>query len=258
LDLGRSTRQRRGRYLVAWLSVWLNCWAPGSGGEVAPATTGPLIGCGPDRVGDDVGMTPSHRVGPGAVALLLWSAFAAVAVQVELASTGDRRALMELHDLVGYTAQEALAAIDNLTVLLSLAIVAVVATLALLLASRRRDAVFFVVSVAGVWLFNPVIKDLFQRPRPNLWPSATPASEFSFPSGHAANTAALAVALVLVLPAGRWRMRAFIVGAAAMIVVAFAQLALGMHYPSDILAGWLWAGAWVVCVWVVHSRRWRR
>lgn len=207
-------------------------------------------GRGQDRVGDDVGMTPSRRVGPGAVALLLSSAFAAVAVLVELRGAGgDTRALMELHDLVGRTAHEALVAIDTLTDLLSLTIVAAVTLLGLLLASRRRDAVFFVVSVAGVWLFNPVIKDLFQRPRPDLWPSPMPASEFSFPSGHAANTAALVVAIVLALPAGRWRMRASIVGVAAMIVVAFSQLALGVHYPSDILAGWLWAGAWVACVW---------
>lgn len=205
------------------------------------------------------GMAPSWRVGPGAVPLLLTAGFAVVAVMVEQrgALPGDTRALLELDDLVGHADQPALVAIDTLTDLVGLAVVAVAALLGLLLVGRTREVVFFALGVAGVWVLNPVHKDLFERPRPDLWPSPVPVSELSFPSGHAANTAALVVALVLALPAGRWRRVAVVVGVPAVVAVAFSQLALGLHYPSDILAGWLWAGAWVSCVWSVHTR-WRR
>lgn len=200
-------------------------------------------------------MTPSRRLGPGAVSLLLLSAFAVVAALVELRGGAmETRALVELHDLVGATAQGALVAIDDLSDLPNLILVAATTVLVLLLAGHRRDALFFVVGVAGVWLLNPVVKELFQRPRPSFWPSPVQVSEFGFPSGHAANTAALVAAVVLTLPAGSWRLRASLAGGAAAIVVAYAQLALGLHYPSDILAGWLWAGAWVAGVRVSRCR----
>jgi undecaprenyl-diphosphatase len=66
-------------------------------------------------------------------------------------------------------------------------------------------------------------------------------SEYSFPSGHAANTAALVGALVLILRRRLW----MIAGAAVLIVVGLSQLVLGRHYPSDVLAGWAWALTWV-------------
>jgi undecaprenyl-diphosphatase len=196
----------------------------------------------------------SSRRGIGA-ALGLTVAFVALALLVELGGdSADTRILTELHDRVGESGEAALDTIDGLTDLPGLAVVAVAAVLWLVIAGRRQDAVFLVASVGGVWLLNPLVKELFQRPRPDLWPSPVGVSELSFPSGHAANTAALVAAVVLVVPAGRWRVLACLVGVAALLLVAYAELALGLHYPSDILAGWLWATAWVAWVRVVRNR----
>lgn len=185
----------------------------------------------------------------GLLAVTLAAAFAGVAALVELeVALGERRFLIRLHDLVGGAAQDLFVGIDGATDVWPLAIVGAVAAFGLLLAGRRRAAVFFVVSVAPVWALNPAVKELFQRSRPELWPSAVPTSEYGFPSGHAANTAALVAALVLALPAGRWRIAVAVLGGAGMVVVAFSQLALGVHYPTDLLVGWLWAGAWVTAV----------
>ena len=72
---------------------------------------------------------------------------------------------------------------------------------------------------------------------------------FRFPSGHAANTMALYLAAVMVLDTHRWRTAIVTLGAAAVGVVGFSRIAIGVHYPSDVLAGWLWVGAWAVLLW---------
>ena len=74
-------------------------------------------------------------------------------------------------------------------------------------------------------------------------------SEYTFPSGHAANTAALAAAAILIAWPTRYRTSAAIAGVGLVLVVGLSQLALGVHYPSDIVAGWLWAAAWAAFVW---------
>lgn len=87
--------------------------------------------------------------------------------------------------------------------------------------------------MAVVWSVNPLLKELVGRSRPDLWPLTEPASEYSFPSGHAANTAALAFALLML--SRNHRLLATFVAVVALTVVAWSQLALGRHYPSDIL-----------------------
>ncbi len=113
---------------------------------------------------------------------------------------------------------------------------------ALLALRRWADAAFFVAGVGVVWAVNPLLKQLVGRSRPDLWPLPPDVSEYSFPSGHAANTAALVGALVLIL---HRRLPAVLLGAAVLLAVGWSQLALGRHYPTDVLAGWLWALAWV-------------
>lgn len=130
--------------------------------------------------------------------------------------------------------------VSDLTELEVLAVVAAVALAVLLVLRRWNDGLFLVVAVGVVWAVNPLLKQLIARPRPAGAPSDV--SEYSFPSGHAANTAALVAALVLI--AGH-RLIGVVVGLAALLLVGWSQLALDRHYLSDLLAGWLWALAWV-------------
>ena len=98
-------------------------------------------------------------------------------------------------------------------------------------------------SLGSWWLDS--LKPVFQRPRPDL-PQLVPASGYSFPSGHATVTAALFFTLALVYcrhtdsRTGRTMMLA---GAALLVLlVGISRVYLGVHYPSDVVAGWAAGG----------------
>lgn len=195
------------------------------------------------------GLGPAAAVLGGAtVALGAW-------VVVAGALPGERWLLVWLHNNSGGSIDRAMLATSKLSDLVPLGIVAVGVVVALLVSRRRTDAAFFVASVAVVWAVNPVLKEIVGRSRPDLWPLPESLSEYGFPSGHAANTTALVGGLVMILRSRRKSVVATAVGIAALVVVGLSQLVLGRHYPSDILAGWLWAAAWVVLLGSARSER---
>lgn len=115
----------------------------------------------------------------------------------------------------------------------------------LLVAKRRGDATFFVVAVAGAMALNFGAKILFGRARPDLWVSLAPESDYSFPSGHAMGSMATIAALVVLTWGTRWRWPVLILGSLFVALVGVSRLYLGVHYPSDVLTGWLASLAWV-------------
>jgi len=116
------------------------------------------------------------------------------------------------------------------------------------LASRRRSrpTLFFGLAVIGSALLNVAGKNYFARMRPSLWRSIAPETTYSFPSGHAMGSATLGVALVLLFWRTRWRWAVTPVSVLFVVLVGVSRVYLGVHYPSDILAGWAAALAWVV------------
>lgn len=135
--------------------------------------------------------------------------------------------------------------------------------LVLVLAWRhhRREALFAALALGGAALLNMGTKLLFARDRPSLWESIAPEETFSFPSGHAMGTATLAWVLVLLSWRTRWRWP--VLGAAIIgtVLVGTSRVYLGVHYPSDILAGWaaasIWTAACFLLLYGVHRRPWR-
>jgi undecaprenyl-diphosphatase len=118
----------------------------------------------------------------------------------------------------------------------------VVGVLVLTLLWRRRvRAALYVLLVRLVELaIETVVKVLIDRPRPTVPVVITHASESSFPSGHAAGSAALVVSvLVLLLPrVGRTTASALVtLGALTCLAIAASRVLLGVHYPSDAVAG---------------------
>jgi membrane-associated phospholipid phosphatase len=90
------------------------------------------------------------------------------------------------------------------------------------------------------WRLFLYLKLVFQRPRPEL-PHLAPATGYSFPSGHAAVTAALFIILALVYAhrSGRRSGRAaMLVAALLVLLVGISRVYLGVHHPSDVVAGW--------------------
>jgi undecaprenyl-diphosphatase len=123
-----------------------------------------------------------------------------------------------------------------------------------------RLAVFVVVTPLGSSLLNALVKLAVDRSRPVLPDPVAHASGMSFPSGHAQSaTVAAAVLLLVFLPALRGARRPLAVAAAVAFVAAigFARVALGVHYVSDVLAGYALGAAWVAAMTASFSA-WRR
>lgn len=128
-------------------------------------------------------------------------------------------------------------------------------SLGLLAARRWREAAFAIVAFAGSALLNLATKQFFQRQRPELWDSIAPEYTFSFPSGHAMGSMTLAAVVVLLAWHTRWRW--WVLAAAALFtgLVGVSRLYLGVHYPSDVLAGWAAGLAWTSGAYLVLFHR---
>lgn len=119
---------------------------------------------------------------------------------------------------------------------------------ALLFLRLRREAFLFAATVIAGWLVNTGIKDLVGRPRPEIVAHLTEASGASFPSGHSFNSAIVYIAMALAFASlsARQSVRLTILGVAiaASILIAWSRVWLGVHYPSDVTAGWLGGAGW--------------
>lgn len=118
------------------------------------------------------------------------------------------------------------------------------------LAKRGRMAAAAIISagVLGASLLNVALKLLFERSRPELWEQIITEESYSFPSGHAMASSALAYCLVAILWHSRWRWWALVIGAVYTVGVGLSRLYLGVHYPSDVVAGWVISLLWVALV----------
>ena len=150
------------------------------------------------------------------------------------------------------TAARALSVIGSGYVMLPLALLCSV----VLYAFRRAAAGASVgLSVVGTVVISNTDKVLVGRPRPPIH-HLVHVSSASFPSGHTSQTTAVCLGLLLVFLASRRRRLATAVSAclAALVIaaVAFSRVYLGVHYPTDVAAGGLLAGAWTGAVaWVL-------
>ena len=135
-----------------------------------------------------------------------------------------------------------------------------IATVALLIRKRFRLAAYLVVTGLGALLMDPSLKALIARVRPVVDVPVTHAPGNSFPSGHALGSMIVYGALLLVfLPAVSARHRKWFITVVAVLVAAIGltRIALGVHYVSDVLAGWLLGAAWLG-VTAYAFRLWRR
>ncbi|WP_133479051.1 phosphatase PAP2 family protein [Cognatilysobacter segetis] len=125
----------------------------------------------------------------------------------------------------------------------------------LMLRRHPRSATFAAIAVVGSALANAAAKHLFARARPALWLSLAPETTYSFPSGHAMGSATLACVLACLAWDTRWRWPVIAVGALFTLGVGLSRAYLGVHYPSDVLAGWSAAIAWTLGVRLIAFHR---
>lgn len=110
---------------------------------------------------------------------------------------------------------------------------------------RRRwtSALFWFGSTAGASILCGIAKRMMERHRPELWALASKHASFSFPSGHATQSMAFILALLLLASPAR-RRTILALGLPWIALVGLCRLYLGLHYPTDIFAGWALAVAW--------------
>jgi len=126
--------------------------------------------------------------------------------------------------------------------------VAAMISLVLLLRRQWRSLAYLLPTLLGSIVINRTAKVLLHRVRPHLWSSPAPELDYGFPSGHAMSSMTLVAALVILTWGSRWLWPVLIFGGLFVLAIGWTRLYLGVHYPSDILAGWMASVAWAVGV----------
>lgn len=128
----------------------------------------------------------------------------------------------------------------------------------LFVARSPRAAVAVGVAVGGGILISSLLKSSFDRPRPDLVPHGSVVYTSSFPSGHSMMAAAvfltLGTMLARVLPDMRLRAYVLSVCIVVSVLVGISRVYLGVHWPTDVLAGWLLGASWALLCGVVMWR----
>jgi membrane-associated phospholipid phosphatase len=124
--------------------------------------------------------------------------------------------------------------------------------IAFVLAGWRRGAMLFAVTMGGATVLNLALKSSFRRVRPAPFFDTPLPSSYSFPSGHALLSfcfyGALAAILAARLPCRSARAAVWVSATLLVALIGISRVYLGVHYPSDVLAGYAAAMVWVMTV----------
>lgn len=115
----------------------------------------------------------------------------------------------------------------------------------------KSSAVLLLVSVPGAAILGIALKTFFERARPDLFDTGYEASFYSFPSGHAITAVSLygVIIFLIAIHLEGWRRWTVVVaGTVLVLLIGFSRLYLGVHYPSDVAAGYLASSFWVATV----------
>ena len=121
-----------------------------------------------------------------------------------------------------------------------LAVVGVLA--ALLTRARWRSGVIYLVTVTVSITGHTLAKLAFARTRPHLVPWLDDPHDLSFPSGHAAGTMVVLLLAALLFD----RYRAWVAAIALSVAIGFTRPMLGVHWPTDVVGGWLWGAGFAM------------
>lgn len=142
------------------------------------------------------------------------------------------------------------------TGLLTLVIVSVAGLM--YMQDNKRQLVIILVSIAGALLISFLTKEFFDRPRPDLVAHGSNVRTASFPSGHSLLSAStyLTLGILLAQVQKKMRIRIFIMvlSIVTVILVGFSRVYLGVHWPTDVLAGWSIGAVWAMLCWLVAWR----
>ncbi len=129
-------------------------------------------------------------------------------------------------------------------------VVLVLVTSSFLWLTRHRHSTYLLLaSFFGSWILNTVLKDVFDRPRPEVVSHLATFASYSFPSGHAMSAMAAYGAIALLITrlehGPRARLATWLLAALVILGIGASRIYLGVHYASDVLAGYAAGLAWV-------------
>ena len=194
-------------------------------------------------------------VGFGALLLLVryqWSPLEALDHSV-----ADRLNRLVAGDSLAVTILTAISAAGGRGILVPLVVLVIVV---LLIRRRPRLALYLAVTGAGALLLDPSLKTLVGRLRPVVADPIAHGQGNSFPSGHALGSTIVYGMLTLVVLSAvraRWRYPIIAVMTVLIAAIGISRIALGVHFVSDVVAGWLLGLAWI-SVTAYAFRLWRR
>ncbi|MCM2293736.1 phosphatase PAP2 family protein [Allorhizobium sp. BGMRC 0089] len=136
-----------------------------------------------------------------------------------------------------------------------ISLITLLSVLYLTAARQYRNAAIVTLAITFGALAERGLKLLFSRPRPEIVPHLVEVQTMSFPSGHAMMSAitylTLGAMLARAQPTRRLRVFVILSGLLLTLLSGTSRVFLGVHYPTDILAGWTVGGAWALMVWMI-------
>jgi undecaprenyl-diphosphatase len=192
------------------------------------------------------------------VAAAIW-AFLAIADEVGESETlpTDRRLLLLLRT-PGHPAdpigprwfEESMRDVTALGGFTILTLLTVVGASVLLFYGKTKQAVVFVATVLAAEISSDLLKLVYDRARPDLVPHGAYVYSHSFPSGHSTVSAAAYLTLVSVIasldPHRSAKVFLFAIAGLVVLSIGFSRVYLGVHWPTDVLAGWALGAAWAL------------
>lgn len=209
-----------------------------------------------------------RQIVPSSIAILLALVLAAMAlflfgwlaeeVHENEAIRFDNTVRNALHSVASPALTEFLKWVSNLNGPVPMVAYSVLAAGLFLWKGHRTSAALVAVTMAGGACLDGVLKLAFHRPRPAPYFGIPTPSTFSFPSGHSLMSlcfyGVVAYLLSMHVDAARWRWVLRVAGACMVLLVGASRIYLGVHYPSDVVAGFAAGLVWLTAIVFAYRR----
>ena len=142
-----------------------------------------------------------------------------------------------------------------------LTFITLASALYLFLSNKKGLALYLLAAVGTGAMFSSLLKAGFDRPRPDLVPHGSIVYTASFPSGHSLIAAIVYLTLAALLaesqPRYRFKIYSLSLAIVMTLLIGISRVYLGVHWPSDVVAGWLGGSAWALMFWIIahYARR---
>jgi membrane-associated phospholipid phosphatase len=181
--------------------------------------------------------------------LLIFVELAIAVWQNEGSLSWDISILLAIHQIAQTRLDSFAATLTELGTSWGVVPVTAIVALILLLSRRWRQSIYLLTAILGSYAISFTAKILLHRSRPSLWELSYPLPlDYAFPSGHAMLSMTLVVALIVLSWGSRWSAFVSIFGTIFAVAIGWTRMYLGVHFPSDVLGGWMLAIAWVMTV----------